>query len=275
MSRTGEVQTFREFEHAGWQNVAGSYHDHFADLTTQTIGAVLDAVGADEGVKLLDIATGPGYVAAAAAERGAQVSAVDFSSAMVELAASQYPRITFCEGDAENLPFEDGSFEAAVMNFGLLHLSNPEKALHEAYRVLNRGSRFVFTVWAPPEYSIGFALVLKAIETCGDPSVVLPQGPPFFRFSSSDECARCLWDAGFRGSITTRIDLTWNVPSPEAFFNAFYKGTPRTGGTLRAQSAEHLRAIKECLFKLVAEYQDAGGHLKIPMAASLSTALKA
>ncbi|MBY0549481.1 MAG: class I SAM-dependent methyltransferase [Candidatus Obscuribacterales bacterium] len=273
MTTSGGVETFRDFEHAGWQNVAGGYDDHFASLTSQTIGAVLDAVGADQDVALLDIATGPGYVAAAAAERGAQVTGVDFSSVMVQMASARYPNILFCDGDAEALSFPDESFDAAVMNFGLLHLSNPERALSEACRVLRRGTRFVFTVWAPPEYSIGFALVLKAIEACGNPAVALPQGPPFFRFSNGDECARCLWSAGFRGSITTRIAMTWVLPGPEAFFNAFYTGTPRTGGILRAQAPEQLSAIKSRVFELVRQYE-VDGQLRIPMAAALSTAMK-
>ena len=74
------------------------------------------------------------------AARGARVTAVDFSSAMVELARSQNPGIEFREGDAEALPFPEGSFDAVVMNFGMLHLASPERAVSEALRVLDRKS---------------------------------------------------------------------------------------------------------------------------------------
>jgi len=48
------------------------------------------------------------------------------------------------------------------MNFGILHLGQPEKALLEAYRVLRSGSRFAFSVWAAPDETIGFGIVLRA-----------------------------------------------------------------------------------------------------------------
>ena len=101
MAEPIDPEAFREFEYAGWQEFARGYHDNFAKLTTQVIGPLLDAVNVVEGVCVLDIATGAGYVAAAAAERGAAVIGVDFSGIQVAMAREQYPGIEFQEGDAE------------------------------------------------------------------------------------------------------------------------------------------------------------------------------
>ena len=57
----------------------------------------------------LDVASGPGYVAAVAAQRGTSVIGLDFSSTMVALASRNYPGIEFRQGEAEDLPFPDGS----------------------------------------------------------------------------------------------------------------------------------------------------------------------
>src|SRR5262249_45619680 len=150
-----------------------------------------------KGTKVIDIATGPGYVAAAAAKRGATVIGVDFSTAMVAEAQRRNPDIEFRVGDAEQLPFGNDLFDAAVVNFGILHLSRPDRAFPEACRVLCPGGWLGFTVWAKPEEAVGFGIVLGAIAKYGDLNVPLPEGPPFFRFSEPDECIRSLLEAGF------------------------------------------------------------------------------
>ena len=71
---------FRALEHAGWEGSVDSYDAAFRTLTAQTIDPLLDAAGVGHGVRVLDEATGPGYVAAVAAQRGTNVTAADFSA---------------------------------------------------------------------------------------------------------------------------------------------------------------------------------------------------
>src|SRR5258705_720747 len=182
-----DSEKFRDFEHPGWQNIPDQYHEAFGNLTTQTIGALLAAARVKKGVKFLDIASGPGYVAAAAAKRGATVLGIDFSNSMIEQARSLHPEIDFREGDAEQLPLGNGLFDAAAMNFGILHLGHPEKALVEAHRVLRPGGRFAFSVWCNPKETVGFNIVLRAVAAHGEPHVELPEGPPLFRYTDPTE----------------------------------------------------------------------------------------
>jgi ubiquinone/menaquinone biosynthesis C-methylase UbiE len=174
---------FRDFEHAGWETNVSEYEGAFARLTSQSIGPLLEAVGLRRSIRLLDVATGPGFVAAAAATRGARVVGIDFSAPMVARARKLNPAVEFQEGDAEALSFPDGSFDAVVMNFGILHLALPERAMSEAARVLKPGGRFAFTTWAKPEEAVGYGIILNAIQSYGNLEVQLPQGPPIFRFS--------------------------------------------------------------------------------------------
>src|SRR5947207_422982 len=149
---------FRDFEHAGWQSAAEHYADTFGGLTVQAADPLLDAVGAGPGCRLLDVASGPGFIAEAAAARSAYVVGLDFSPAMVAEAKRRNPAIEFQEGDAERLPFDAASFDAVVMNFGLLHLARPDAAIAEAQRVLRPGGRYAYTVWAPSEETTGFSM---------------------------------------------------------------------------------------------------------------------
>src|SRR5205823_11039908 len=170
------ADAFHEFEHAGWERASEHYGDAFGSLTPQLADALLDAAGVTAGSRVLDVCTGPAFIAGAAAARNAAVVGLDFSAAMIAKAHRLHPSVTFQRGDAEALPFDDGTFDAVVMNFGLLHLSRPDTAIAEAHRVLRADGRYALTVWAAPEQTIGFNLVLKAVQEHGNPNVPLPEG---------------------------------------------------------------------------------------------------
>ena len=268
-----DPKAFQEFEHDGWERAAEFYGDAFGALTAQTAPTLLDAVGATDRTRLLDVASGPGFIAAAAALRGASVSGLDFARAMVVEARRRHPSITFREGDAEALPFADGSFDAVVMNFGLLHLARPEAAIAEARRVLRPGGRYAFTVWAPPERAVGFGMTLRAIEQFGNKDVPLPEGPPFFRFSDAAGTQQTLESNGFADVRVEELPMTWRLGSSDAVFQALARGGVRTAAVLRAQTPEALAAIRAAVRTGVESYARDGG-FAVPMPAVLASATR-
>lgn len=268
-----EQENFRAFEHAGWEAIPDGYHRAFGALTTQAVRPLLDAARVKSGMKLLDIACGPGYVAAAAAQRGATVLGVDFSQAMVERARELHPGVEFREDDAEQLSLGSGLFDAAVMNFGILHLGRPERALMEACRVVRAGGRFAFTVWAKPEETIGFGIVLRAVENHGEPRVALPDGPPFFRYSDPDECVRGLVVAGFESPAIVQVPQIWRLPAGDGLFNAMKESTVRTAGLLRSQKPVVLVKIRDAMRTELETYRK-GDIVELPMPALVASATK-
>lgn len=260
---------FRRFEHLGWQEVASRYHSGFAAVTTQSTDALLDAVRAGRGMRLLDVACGPGYITAAAASRGAVATGIDFSSEMIQEASGRYPGLDFREGDAEQLAFGDSEFTAVVSNFGMLHLGRPEVAIQEAFRVLETGGRIAFTVWDNADKAIAFGIVIGAIRKYGDLNVPIPPGPPFFRFSDPEESRRVLSAAGFKNPVVTQVPQIWRLESAEALFDVMYNGSVRNAAVLRAQNPDALEAIRGAIRRGVEEY-----HGEIPMPAVLATADK-
>jgi SAM-dependent methyltransferase len=267
------TDAFRDFEHAGWERASAHYSDAFGSLTPQLADALLDAAGVTAGSRVLDVCTGPGFIAAAAAARGASVTGLDFSAAMIAEARRRHPGVTFREGDAEALPFPAGSFDAVVMSFGLLHLSKPDTAIADAHRVLRPGGRYALTVWAPPDQAVGFGMALKAIQQHGNADVPLPEGPPFFRFSAPEEFRRTLEGADFVDVNVRTVPLTWHMPSPDAVFAALSNGGVRTAAVLRAQTSDALAAIAAAIRRNVEAYAK-GGEYQIPMPAVLASGTK-
>jgi SAM-dependent methyltransferase len=273
MTEPSGATAFHDFEHAGWERAASFYTDAFGPLTVQAAPALLDAVGATRGTVMVDVASGPGLVAAAAAERGVRVTGVDFASTMVDQARRRYPEIVFREGDAESLAFADGGFDAVVMNFGMLHLARPDAAIAEAHRVLRPGGRYAFTVWAGPEKAVGFGMALRAIEKFGNAQVTLPDGPPFFRFSDPAGTRATLERAGFTDVELKQLPLVWHLTSAGAAFEAFSQGGVRTAAVLRAQTPEALASIRDAVRNEVEQYKVAGGY-QLPMPAVLASGRK-
>ena len=105
-----------------------------------------DALG-KEKLKILDVGTGPGIVAFRLAELGHDVTGVDLSEEMLKNARENAAKfnlpVEFRHGDAENLPFEDESFDTVINRAVLWTISNPEKAIAEWWRVLKSDGKLV------------------------------------------------------------------------------------------------------------------------------------
>jgi ubiquinone/menaquinone biosynthesis C-methylase UbiE len=192
---------------------------------------------------------------------------------MVVLARGRNHGPEFLAGDAEALPFKDGSFDAVISNFGLLHLSQPDQFLRETHRLLRRGGKVAFTVWAPAEEAVAFGMVHRSVQAHGDPAITLPPGPPFFRFSEAEECDRSFRSAGFANPEVSRIAQLWRLKDSDGVFQAMMAGTVRTGGLLRAQTSEARAAIRESLRKETERYR-VGNRYELPMPAVLASAVR-
>lgn len=267
------MSAFRDLEHKGWNAAASDYDGAFARLTSQSVPAMLEAVGAGQGVRLLDLACGPGYVTAEAARRGAKVLGLDFSASMLDIARRLHPGLEFVEGDAESLKLADASFDAVTMNFGVLHLDHPEKAIAEAARVLAPGGRFAFTVWAPPEQTAAFRIVLGAVSRCGKADVPLPPGPPFFQFSDAAVSKKALEAAGLGDTQVITIPQTWRFAKSSDLFDTMMAGTVRTAALLKAQTPPALEAIRDAIEQEMTAFKSADGYA-LPMPSVLSSGRK-
>ena len=136
-----------------------------AMFTTPVAGHLVDFASVSAGEHVLDVGTGTGVVAITAARAGAQVTGLDLTPALLDQARengriARLEHIVWTEGDAENLPYPDASFDVVLSQFGHMFAPRPEVAVAEMRRVLKPGGRIAFATW-PPEHFTGrmFALV--------------------------------------------------------------------------------------------------------------------
>jgi ubiquinone/menaquinone biosynthesis C-methylase UbiE len=269
-----DADAFNAFEAAGWQKQAATYEDLFGQITTRIVEPLLDAAKVGEGKRVLDVGTGPGYVAAKVADRGAVVVGLDRVEAMLTLARRHYSKLDFRQGDVEALPFPDHSFDAVVGNFIMLHLGRPEQAAAEFVRVLASNGRVALTVWDVPEQARILGVLVDAVAAAGASAPEeIPVGPPIFRFSDEREFARLLSEQGLEEIQVRTIAFTHSAPSADDLWRGLLGGSVRTSALIRAQSDEVQQDIHAAFDRIVKEYE-VGDRLEIPVSAKLASGQK-
>jgi SAM-dependent methyltransferase len=267
-----EAEAFKVFEAEGWSAQAGTYGDLTGAITSRLAESLLDAAGVRSNWRVLDVATGPGYVAERAAARGARAVGIDLAEGMLELARERVGGVELLRADAEELPFDDASFDAVVGGFVINHLPHPERALAEAVRVLVSGGRVAFSVWDRPERMRVIGVVREAIESAGvDRGDALPTGGPDpYRFADEGEFRALLEAADLVGVAVRTVELTHRVAGPEELLRGLLGSSVRTAAVLRTLGAVARRRTRVALERMVEPYRTSDGALELPVAAKLA-----
>lgn len=271
-----KAEAFKAFESTGWSVQAETYGGLIGAITSRLVEPLLDAAGVGADKRVLDVATGPGYVAEGAAARGARPVGLDLAEGMLELARRRVGGIEFVRGDAEQLPFEDACFDAVVGGFVINHLPRPERAVQEAARVLAPGGAVAFSVWDRPERMRVMGVVTDAIDAAGVErgDAVRAGGPDPYRFADGGEFSALLEGAGLTGVAVATVELTHRVAGTEALWRGILGSSVRTAALLRAQGAATRRRIREALRHAVEPYRGSDGALELPVAARLGSGRK-
>jgi SAM-dependent methyltransferase len=270
-----DAERLRRFERQRHDSLAATYHDFFTPITALAIQPLLDAAGAGAGSNLLDIATGPGTVAAKAKALGAPCIGVDLSPGMIALARVSHPDIDFRIAEVEHLPFADRSFDAVVCNFGLGHFPWPEAALAECGRTLKVGGRMAFSWWDQPEKQRIQGLFREAIAEVGAaPPPDVPAGHSNLRFSDTTEFRKLLVGAGLDD---VRIDdhrTTYAIADVDTLWHGGLGSFAVTASAIVHQDAATQAAIRASLERRAAAYRTPAG-LVLPIAFKIGSGQKA
>ena len=179
---------------------------------------VTSIIAPKPGMKILDIAAGTGSSSRPLVDKGAEVTALDFSHGMIEQGRKQNKNINFVQGDALKLPFEDNSFDVTTISFGLRNTSNTEKALKEALRVTKDGGRIVVAEFSHPVNPVfkkvylnylmkALPVIVKKISKNPDAYIYLAES--IRAWPDQAELASIMRDSGFK-SVAWQ-DLTFGI----------------------------------------------------------------
>jgi SAM-dependent methyltransferase len=152
-------------------------------ITTPPAAKLVKFAGVKAGDRVLDVGCGTGVVAITAALRGAKAAGLDLTPALIERARQNAAiagvDVEFVEGDAEALPYPDGSFDVVLSQFGHMFAPRPAVALREMLRVLKKGGRVAFSTW-PPEHFTGQMFAFVARNAPPPPGAEKPAPPPLW-----------------------------------------------------------------------------------------------
>ena len=163
---------FKDAQREGWA--------HFAPLealTTPPAAELVRRAGPRAGQRVLDVACGTGVVAVTAARLGARVTGLDLTPELLERARENARiagvDIEWHQGDVEQLPFADRTYDMVLSQFGHMFAPRPDVAIAEMLRVLKPGGTIAFSTW-PPELCIGRLFALSGRYLPPPPPGVLP-----------------------------------------------------------------------------------------------------
>jgi ubiquinone/menaquinone biosynthesis C-methylase UbiE len=234
-------------QQAAWSS--GDYS--IVGTTVQIVGETLcEAVDLRAGERVLDVAAGNGNATLAAARRFAEVVSTDYVAALLERGrerarADRLP-VTFLEADAENLPFETGSFDVVLSTFGVMFVANHERAASELVRVCRRGGRIGLANWTPESF-IG-----KLFKVIGE---YIPPAPGVRSPALWGTKAYLAGLIDAQGSVATQSrTFAFRYKSPEHFVEIFGNYYGPMLKAFAALDAKARTGLERDLLALIAEF---------------------
>jgi SAM-dependent methyltransferase len=181
-----------------------------ADKILEVGELIVERAGIEPGMNVLDVACGTGNATIPAARTGARVTGLDFSAELLavarERAADAMVEVEWIEGDAMELPFEDGSFDRVISTFGHMFAPDHVRTASEMRRVCRPGGRIAFACWTP-EGTIGE--MFRVMASVNPPP---PGGQPPPLWGTEEHVRDLLGDAQFG-----RAEVEWRDESVESY----------------------------------------------------------
>jgi ubiquinone/menaquinone biosynthesis C-methylase UbiE len=221
-----------------------------------------ESVDIHAGDRVLDVATGTGITALAAARRFSEVIGIDYVPSLLEdarqRASAEHLPVTFQEGDSENIPFADASFDVVLSTLGVMFTPNQEQAASELLRVCRSGGKIGLANWTPTGY---IGQLFRLIGKYAPPPAALKPGALW----GTEERLRDLFGDGIASLQTTTRNFVFRYRSAAHWVDHFtaYYGPFQT--TVKSQdAATQEQFLREVISLLESFNQAKDGTLVVP-----------
>lgn len=215
--------------------------------------AMQDAASVGEGTSYLDLGCGGGTAARRAAQKGARVSGLDASEALLRVAKRNVPSGDFRHGDIEDLPFADDSFDVVTASNSIQFVEDKPRALREIRRVLAPGGRFAIGMWCEPD-RCDMGNVFKALaETLSAP----PSHEP--SLSARENLIGLLESNGFRVVREEEVQCVFDWASLEEC----WRGIGSAGMMVGAARQVGEETLREAVLDVAKRYQRPDGSVRM------------
>lgn len=209
---------------------------------------LLKALALTPDATLLDAGCGSGLFCDLAISTGAGVMGLDASEALLELARVRTPHAAFFQGEMEELPFVDLTFDVVTMINSLQHVADPLRALKETRRVLRPGGRIALASWARPEHC-EISKLFRALDDLLP--VDSPDTPAAFAYSSEGVLCRIVTRAGFSKMVETRALSIWSYPDEATAL----RGLMSVGAAVKASDCAGEERVREIVRQFLQPYR--------------------
>ena len=241
MSQAQAEETLRVWREAApfWEKYAPIIRAMFAPVTD----ALVEEAGITRGQSVLDVAGGPGEPSLTIAEAVGPTGSVTCTDAIVGMVAAAerearrrgVTNIEFRQCAAERLPFDDGSFDAAVSRLGVMFFPDPLAGLREMLRVVRPGAAVTLAVWGRSDLNPFAHVITSVVSRHVDTTPAGPGAPDAFRFAGRGDLARALGAAGV--TDVRELVLKFRIEAPVSPAE-FWQMRSETSDTLRWKLAK-------------------------------------
>jgi SAM-dependent methyltransferase len=229
---------------------------------------LIDAVDPQPGLRILELAAGPGDTGLLAAEllrpHGTLIL-TDISEGMLEIARARaqelgISNVEFKAMDAEWIDLPAADVDGVLCRWGYMLMAEPETALAETRRVLRDGGRLALSVWGPPEANPWAAGPRSTLSAEGHIPAQKPHDPGIFAMSSVERIRELVTGAGFENVAVEPVRIEWRFEDFDAYWRFLNELAGGIALVLERLSDEERARVRDAIERNAESFRSKGGY---------------